>query len=97
MMNFEFHFKILNSDGNLHDLIVEGIKSLLSQIGFIINLESKAFVEICNQLILDPTQEEIDISDSYFCVITFGKKFFLHKISGASLKMENLDSVILSN
>ncbi len=94
-MNYELHIKIINTDGNVFDLIASMINRFFNEeaimynhISIINQFKTLTFGEIKEHLIFDPTKEEFASCKSVFNMILFNDSFTLFKIRGGSLKSD---------
>jgi exosome complex RNA-binding protein Rrp42 (RNase PH superfamily) len=103
--NFTLFITILNLDGNIYDCISnlisnmfkganiqEGDTCLNRHISLKKKFVTNTFCIIEDKLILDPTQEEAEISNFYFTLIKFeSDEFFIHKIKGGAINVQLLE------
>lgn len=109
--DYTLHIRFLMMDGNIYDTVSFLLSNFFSSnklqvVSFFLNQKLKlkdtfrttTFSQICKSVVIDPTQDEIDISSSVFNVINFSSgKFVLHKIKGGTISFENLKSIISMN
>jgi exosome complex RNA-binding protein Rrp42 (RNase PH superfamily) len=103
---FSLHISIINSDGNVYDLIAHLISNLFSgeltkenehSLRRYIKLKKKfstnTFCLIDDKLLIDPTSDEVYSSNFYFSLIKFeNEEFIIHKIKGDSANWSYIKS-----
>lgn len=99
---FELHVRVLNNNGNIYDSISHMLLMLFnnqiikSSLFYIKNQFSTLTFSCLDEYILyDTSIDEVNVSNSIFNVILFAdKSFFLHKISGRSISILDLNRII---
>lgn len=99
---YELHVRILSNSGNIYDsishmlLILFNNQIIKSNLFYIKNQFSTLTFSCLDEYILyDTSIDEVNVSNSVFNLIPFAdKSFFLHKISGRSISILDLNRII---